>query len=141
MTIELINDILSDLWNYDLVLIGILLSLFVLFYSFITAKRDELREISSVIKSKGTTDNPTLKLREQHAIIYIKRMQKLNKRCIWLLLFVSLHFLFCWITIRSLHNTFLVFKLILFGSSVIITILIILQIIAVFIQYKQYTKT
>lgn len=105
MNIDLINDILSDLWNYDLVLIGILLSLFVLLYSFITAKRDELREISFEIKREGTINNPTLKQREHNAKTYIDNMQKLNKHCIWLLLISSIHFFLCWGVWRGVSNT------------------------------------
>ena len=144
MTIDLINDILSDLWSYDLVLIGILLSLFVLFYSFITAKRDELRELSSEIKSCGTTNNPTLKLREHHASVYIKNMQRINKRCVWLLLAATVHMALCWITHRLVPNSHYQLKTSLLyvvaGISLAITLLLIVQVVLIYRQYKIYTK-
>lgn len=144
MTIDSINYILSDLWNYDLVLIGVLLSLFVLFYSFITAKRDELRELSSEIKSSGTTDNPTLKLREHHASVYIRNMQRFNKRCVWLLLSTSIHMALCWITLRVVPDSYFQLKTVLFyiaaGTVLVITLLLIVQIVLIYTQYKTYTK-
>ncbi len=144
MTIDLINDILSDLWSYDLVLIGVLLSLFVLFYSFITAKRDELRELSSEIKSSGITDNPTLKLREHHASVYIKNMQKINKRCVWMLLSATIHMALCWVTHRVISNSYFQLKTVLFyvaiGTALAITLLLIVHIILIYKQYKTYTK-
>ena len=145
MKIDLINDILSDLWNYDLALIGILLSIFVLLYSFITAKRDELREISSEIKREGISNNPSLKQREHNAKTYINNMQKLNKHCIWLLLFSTIHFFSSWCVWRCVSDTTLYsVKLIslfcLCAASFIITLLLILQIIVVYKQYKKYTK-
>ena len=142
MTLNLINDILSDMWSYDLVLMGILLSLFILFYSFIIAKRDELRIIATEIKNKGI--DPTLKLREQHAIAYIKNFQKLNSRCIMLLLVSSIHAVVCWGECRIVPNECLKAKQIMFyctcGFSLIITFLLVWQIILIFKQYKQYTK-
>lgn len=144
MTIDLINDILSDLWSYDLVLIGVLLSLFVLFYSFITAKRDELRELSSEIKSKGTADNPTLKLREHHASVYIINMQRFNKRCVWLLLSATVHMILCWVTHRVIPNSYFqlktVISFIVFVTSLVITLLLIIQVVMIYRQYKTYTK-
>lgn len=144
MTIDLINDILSDLWSYDLVLIGILLSLFVLFYSFITSKRDELRELSSEIKIKGTADNPTLKLREHHTSVYISNMQRFNKRCVWLLLSATIHMALCWVTHRAVPNSFFQLKAVLFyvavGTSLAITLLLIIQVVLIYRQYKAYTK-
>jgi hypothetical protein len=144
MTIDLINDILSDLWSYDLVLIGILLSLFVLFYSFIIAKRDELRELSSEIKSSGTTNNPTLKLREHHAKVYIRNMQRINKRCAWLLFSATLHFALCWIAHRVIPNSYFQLKSVLLyvavGMSLAITLFLIVQVVLIYRQYKTYTR-
>lgn len=142
MNISQINNILSDMWSYDLVIIGILLSLFVLLYSFIIAKRDELRVIATEIKNKGV--DPTLKVREQHAIAYIKNLQKLNNRCIILLVASSIHFVVCWGACRIVPDECLKAKQILFyctcGFSLIITFLLMWQIILIFRQYKQYTK-
>lgn len=144
MMIDLIDEILSDLWNYDLVLIGILLSLFVLLYSFITAKRNDLREISFEIKRVGTSNNPALKQREQNARTYIKNMQKLNKHCVWLLLFSSIHFFLCWCVWRTISNVHYYVKSVLFyclcGASIVVTILLVIQIIIIYKQYKEYTK-
>jgi len=66
MDISFINNCLSDLWSFHLVLIGISLSIFTLLYSFILNKRDELKSISEQIKSSGK--NPSIEQKERFAI-------------------------------------------------------------------------
>ena len=69
---ELMQDCFSDLWTLYLTLIGILLSILTLLYSFIISKKDELKIIAEQIKLDGAT--PLINQRKSFAISYIKRL-------------------------------------------------------------------
>lgn len=103
-----INDILSDLWNFHLVLIGISLSIFTLLYSFILTKRDELKTISEQIKNGDKS--PTLLQKERFAIRYISRLKKFNTNCLYI--FIISTFLCCWswVTLRIINDCFFCLK-------------------------------
>lgn len=52
---ELMQDCFLDLWTLYLTLIGILLPILTLLYSFILSKKDELKLIAEQIKIDGIT--------------------------------------------------------------------------------------
>ena len=144
MDINLYNSILDDIWSYDLVLVGILISMFILLYSFISNKRDTLRDISNQIKIDGVRNNPLLQQRERYAKSYIHKMQKVNKHCIWSLLISAIHLFVTWAFLRVVPATQIQLKKIgvyVLGVFVsILTILIIIQIVVIYRHYKKYTK-
>ena len=76
---ELIQDCFSDLWTLYLTLIGILLSILTLLYSFIIGKKDELKLIAEQIKLDGAT--PLVNQRKNFAISYIRRLSGINQKC------------------------------------------------------------
>ena len=62
---------------------GIAFTLFTLFFSFIFTKREELRNISSIIKSGNATTE--IKQREKFAVRHIRRLKLFNMHIIILL--------------------------------------------------------
>lgn len=94
----LIQDCFSDLWTLYLTLIGILLSILTLLYSFILSKKDELKLIAEQIKIDGIT--PLVSQRKCFVISYIKRLVGINKKCFSLLLTSIIMDIFCWCGMR-----------------------------------------
>lgn len=95
---ELMQDCFSDLWTLYLTLIGILLSILTLLYSFIIGKKDELKLIAEQIKLDGIT--PLVNQRKNFAISYIRRLSDINKKCFVLLLMSIIMDVLCWVGMR-----------------------------------------
>ena len=119
---ELIQDCFSDLWTLYLTLIGILLSILTLLYSFIIGKKDELKLIAEQIKLDGAT--PLVNQRKNFAISYIRRLSGINQKCFLLLLISIIMDVLCWVGMRLsfiFDNTTLLWLLVI---TIIFTILI-----------------
>jgi hypothetical protein len=119
---ELIQNCFSDLWTLYLTLIGILLSILTLLYSFIIGKKDELKLIAEQIKLDGAT--PLVNQRKNFAISYIRRLSGINQKCFLLLLISIIMDVLCWVGMRLsfiFDNTILLWLLVI---TIIFTILI-----------------
>ena len=119
---QLMQDCFSDLWTLYLTLIGILLSILTLLYSFIIGKKDELKLIAEVIKLDGIT--PLVNQRKNFAISYIRRLSGINKKCFVLLLISITMDVLCWVGMRLsffFDNTILFWLLVI---TILFTILI-----------------
>lgn len=119
---ELMQDCFSDLWTLYLTLIGILLSILTLLYSFIIGKKDELKLIAELIKLDGIT--PLVNQRKNFAISYIRRLSGINKKCFVLLLISITMDVLCWVGMRLsffFDNTILFWLLVI---TILFTILI-----------------
>lgn len=119
---ELMQDCFSDLWALYLTLIGILLSILTLLYSFIIGKKDELKLIAELIKLDGIT--PLVNQRKNFAISYIRRLSGINKKCFVLLLISITMDVLCWVGMRLsffFDNTILFWLLVI---TILFTILI-----------------
>lgn len=119
---ELIQDCFSDLWTLYLTLIGILLSILTLLYSFIIGKKVELKLIAEQIKLDGAT--PLVNQRKNFAISYIRRLSGINQKCFLLLLISIIMDVLCWVGMRLsfiFDNTILLWLLVI---TIIFTILI-----------------
>lgn len=119
---ELMQDCFSDLWTLYLTLIGILLSILTLLYSFIIGKKDELKLIAELIKLKILT--PLVNQRKNFAISYIRRLSGINKKCFVLLLISITMDVLCWVGMRLsffFDNTILFWLLVI---TILFTILI-----------------
>ena len=119
---ELIQDCFSDLSTLYLTLIGILLSILTLLYSFIIGKKDELKLIAEQIKLDGAT--PLVNQRKNFAISYIRRLSGINQKCFLLLLISIIMDVLCWVGMRLsfiFDNTILLWLLVI---TIIFTILI-----------------
>jgi hypothetical protein len=144
MEVEFMNDILNDLWNFHLVLIGIALSIFTLLYSFILSKRDELKSISEQIKTEGSKTNPILIQKERFAINYILRLKRINKHCVYIFLVSVVLGCGSWITHRLICGAQHMLKKWLLFCFGILTILLCcymaFQIYRIYRHYKKETK-
>ena len=119
---ELMQDCFSDLWTLYLTLIGILLPILTLLYSFIIGKKDELKLIAELIKLDGIT--PLVNQRKNFAISYIRRLSGINKKCFVLLLISITMDVLCWVGMRLsffFDNTILFWLLVI---TILFTILI-----------------
>jgi hypothetical protein len=142
MEISIINDILNDLWNFHLVLIGITLSVFILLYSFIISKRDDLKSISEQIKYNGT--NPILTQKENFAIKYIQRLRKINKNCIYIFIISSVLCCGSWIALRIIKDDHIILKQVTLLAIGVLTITLCMymafQFLKIYRQYNSETK-
>ena len=86
-TLELYQSILSDIGNFVLVIFGFSVTLFTVLYSFIIAKREQLKEYSDRIKT-GSTD-PLHIQRHSNALKFIKRFKRFNMHLV-LTIFIDL---------------------------------------------------
>lgn len=111
--VEFMQDCFSDLWTLYLTLIGILLSILTLLYSFIISKKDELKLIAEQIKLGGAT--PLINQRKSFAISYIRRLANINKKCFVLLHICIFMDILCWVGMRLsfiFDNTILLWLLV-----------------------------
>ena len=142
MEITTTNDILSDLWNFHLVLIGISLSIFTLFYSFILNKRDELKTISEQIKNGEIS--PTLAQKERFAIKYISRLRKINTNCLYIFIFSSFLCCWSWVTLRIISDCQTMLKqwfMIVIGIlTIFLCFYVVFQFIKIYKHYNSETK-
>lgn len=70
------NDILNDICNFQLVIFGISVTIFTVLYSFIIAKRDDIKIVNEQIKLGN--DSPTIKQKIAFSISYINQWRKVN---------------------------------------------------------------
>jgi len=142
MDISFINNCLSDLWSFHLILIGISLSIFTLLYSFILNKRGELKTISEQIKNSGK--NPTIEQKERFAISYIRRLKKFNTNCLFIFIFSTFFCCWSWVTLRLIKDSQLIIKqwfLILIAiMTVVLCLLVAYQFIKIYRHYNSETK-
>jgi len=142
MEIATINDILSDLWNFHLVLIGISLSIFTLLYSFILNKRDELRNISEQIKNGDKS--PALVQKERFAIKYIYRLKKINTNCLFIFIFSTFFCCWSWVSLRLIKDSQLILKqwfmILIAFMTVILCLSVAYQFIKIYRHYNSETK-
>lgn len=140
-SVKLIDEILRDLWNFHLILMGISLSIFTLFYSFILSKKDQLLELSFQIKI-GNND-PLFSQRERNLIRYIKKLKKFNDQFIFLTIFTFLIAITIWfLTLFSDNIQLLKLHILYFFSFVTgMTILYAIYLIAsLFLNYIKDTR-
>jgi RsiW-degrading membrane proteinase PrsW (M82 family) len=142
MEISTVNNCLSDLWNFHLVLIGISVSIFVLLYSFILNKRDELKTISEQIKNGDK--NPTLVQKERFAIKYISRLKKFNTNILCVFIVSTFLCFWSWVTLRIINDTHTCIKqwfIIIIGVlTVFLCLYVAIQFFKIYRHYNSETK-
>ncbi|WP_378018604.1 hypothetical protein [Adhaeribacter terreus] len=140
MTIDLINNLLSDIANFHFVIFGIALSLFTVLFSFILNKREELRGYSERIKLGE--ESISLFQKNQAAKNFIKKLKRVNFHII-IIIFISLiMYVLVWIVKNFLINNFnkLYLFYILSALSILIFIYVFSIIIKVILDYNRLTK-
>lgn len=134
-----INEILSDICNFQLVVFGIAFSLFTLLYSFIMSKREQLIIYSDSLK-KGDT-SPDLPQKIKFSIDYINRLKRTNKYLIVLIIFSFTTYVFSWLSLRFIDCNYLKNKSFYILASIsILTILYIILLIC-YVLFREYRKS
>lgn len=137
LSVEQLNEILSDLWNINLILLGVSLTIFTLLYSFILSKRDELRGISEQLKIGS--NSMVLSQKESFAIIYISKLKSANNHAAIIILVTFMLFLFAWISLRIIPDSNINFKQFSVYLTGALTVVILIYSILIFVKiYKQY---
>lgn len=91
----MMSNIINDIWDFLLIQMGITLSLFTLLYSFILSKKDQLLELSFIIK-QGNKD-PLHVQRQNNIIKYIKKLKSFNDKLVIATILSFLSSIIVWI--------------------------------------------
>lgn len=75
-----INTLLSDICNFQLVIFGISITIFTVLYSFIISKREDLKNVNSLIVNGN--DSPNLRQKKSFYIMYIEKWKRINAHII-----------------------------------------------------------
>lgn len=139
---DLVNNILNDIWNFQLVIFGLAVTLFTVLFSFVIAKRDELRSISELIKNGDNTIS--IKQKETFAIKYINRLKSINDNLLKLIIASFITSFLGWVSERFIICEFSYIK---FYALIILAIVTLIICVSIFIQslkivkyYKESTK-
>jgi hypothetical protein len=130
-----INSLLNDVWNFQLVIFGLSVTLFTLLYSFIIVKREELKNISNQIKSNQS--QPSTFQKESFAKNYIIKLKKINQKLLILIVVSFVTSFFGWVVERFVSDCSIELKRNLMLMLSIFTFIIL---ILVFIQFKKIHK-
>ena len=136
LTTEWIVESLSDLWSLYLAMIGCLVSVFTLLYSFIISKKGELKMFTEQLNHGDKS--PTIVQRQRFAMSYIKRMNKALELCLILLIGCIFLATGSWVGLRILNEK--AQKLTLYIVAVLPFFVLVLMIILCVKVYKQYKK-
>jgi hypothetical protein len=132
---DILNNLLSDIGNFSLVIFGFTATLFTVIYSFIINKRENLKEISDKIKD-GQID-PIMSQRKSNAVRYITSMKTINFQLI-ISLFSSLTLYIISLLFKyiSIDNCIKNYAVVILG---ILMLLVLIQIIYILITtIKKY---
>ena len=99
---EWISSALSDLWSLHLAMIGCLVSVFTLLYSFIISKKEDLKLFVEQINRGGKS--PTVLQKWYFAANYIRRMSRVANYCLILLACSVLFAIGSWCGLRILEG-------------------------------------
>lgn len=139
MKIDCISIINNDIWNFLLIIMGIALSLFTLLYSFILSKKDQLLEISFIIK-RGDKD-PLFIQKQNNAIRYIKNLKNYNDKLIVATVYTFFLSFITWLFDK--FSKIIEFKYVIIGfyTILLLTFLILAYFIyIILLLFKSYIK-
>lgn len=133
-------NILNDISNFFLVVLGITITLFTVIYSFIVNRKEELTKINEEINFGKST--PALQQKKHFNLIYIKKYITWNRHLLILAIISLIIFVVCFLTNRKINS--LVLKNYLFNFIIIIFYLTILYLFIVLwkivIDFKRKSK-
>lgn len=136
-SIEVLDELLSDLSSFSLVTFGFSVTLFTLLYSFIISKRETLKEFSDKIK-EGNKD-PFLLRRSSLAKNFILRMRRISKHIIITIIIEIFNYILC--IINKYFVSILANKKRVIFVNVTLTIVIIIYIsIMLGVTIRDYAK-
>ena len=129
------NDVLSDLWSLHLAMIGCLVSVFTLLYSFLISKKGDLKIYAEQL-SHGDK-SPTIIQRQRFATGYIKKISQAINLCLLLLLCNICLSVSSWIGYRLLDGKAQAILLYIVAAlTILVTIFMIALCVKVYAQYR-----
>jgi Cft2 family RNA processing exonuclease len=135
---EEITNIINQISNIQLAILGITITVFTVLYAFIMTKKDELKILSNQIK---IGDKSPLVLQKTNFVARnIIKLKKINDKVVYVILFSFVFFSYTWIV--SLFKILINNKNFLFIiiALVIEFALLTLLLIKIFLNYKKETK-
>jgi hypothetical protein len=126
------NNILSDISNINLVILGISITIFTVVYSFLINKKQELIKLSNNTKINGS--NPQEKQLIYFFKKYTNRYTKINNHFIKMAFFSFTIFIFSIVLNRFFFKELTNFNKLAFWTLVTLTTLLIIYFIATFIK-------
>lgn len=95
-------NILNDITNFFLVVLGITITLFTVIYSFIVNRKEELTKINEEINLGKST--PALQQKKHFNLIYIKKFIVWNRHLLILAIISLIIFVLCFLTNRKISD-------------------------------------
>lgn len=134
-----LQNILSELTNINLVILGISITIFTVVYSFIVNKRNDLERISDKLSQQN--NNPFIVKQRHFTLKYIKQFSSINSKFLYLIISSSLIFLCVFAFNRFLLDILYNFKEFFCYTFCVLTVFIILYFGYVFVDLiRKYTK-
>ncbi len=126
------SEILSDVTNVSLVILGICITIFTVVYSFILNKKSE----ATSILNKSKTEQVSINERQQYIFTktIIGRYKKLNRNLINLCVFSSISFTSSILLNRIFFNECSQATIIFFWSVLVLMIITIVYFVVIFIK-------
>jgi len=103
-----LQNILGELTNANLVILGISITIFTVVYSFLVNKKMDLNKLTNKISNNQS--NPFDNQQKYFALNYIKQFSKINEKLIHLIIASFVLFISIFIFNRFLLDTFQKFK-------------------------------
>ena len=138
--IEFYNSVLSDIGNLVLVIFGFSVTLFTVLYSFIIAKREQLKEYSDKIKL-GSKDL-LIHQREANAVKFIEKFRAFNKHLIITVFIDLLIYVSCMVMKYFIYNLEIkkLSTQIMGGTALVIVIYVTIMLVITIKDYLKITK-
>ncbi|MGS0747395.1 hypothetical protein [Halpernia sp. GG3] len=133
-------NILNDITNFFLVVLGITITLFTVIYSFIVNRKEELIKINEEINIGKST--PALQQKKHFNLVYIKKYIIWNRHLLILAIISLVIFVACFLTNRKisngiLKNYFYNFIIITFYSTILYLFIVLWKVV---IDFKKKSK-
>jgi hypothetical protein len=135
---EEITNIINQISNIQLAILGITITVFTVLYAFIMTKKDELKILSNQIK---IGDKSPLVLQKANFVARnISKLKNINDKVVFVILFSFVFFSYTWVVslfkilINNINFLFIIIALII--EFLVLTLLL----VKIFLNYKKETK-
>lgn len=138
LAIDWAGSVLGDLFSVYISILGCLVSVFTLLYSFVITRKDDLKMYAD-LQAQGDK-SPSIIQRQRFAINYIKRMRRALNLCLKLILCSTILSIACWVGERFLSDRTQIIMICIIGSlTLIFCIFIVVLCVKVIRQYRNDT--
>lgn len=136
--IEEMTNIINQISNIQLALLGITITVFTVLFAFITTKKDELKNLSNQIKSGDKS--PLILQKANFVLRNINKFKRINDKIVYVILFSFIFFSYTWIV--SMFKVCICKKNFLFIISILIIEFLVLStlLVKIYFNYKKEIK-